>query len=111
MTRERRRFYRIPQAFHTRYRLIGELARGWSAANTLNLSAGGMRFRCEESMEVGVLLELQITLPSEGEPLVVRGRIIWCHMPASGVTEAGVEFLELSPDQQAQIDNLVQFLK
>ena len=31
-------------------------------------------------------------------------------MQASGVTECGVEFLDISVQQQAQIDRLVEFL-
>ena len=111
MARERRRFQRVPQPFHAKYRLLGELTAGWSEVATMNLSAGGIRFRSEASLEPGALIELQLELPSEASLLIIQGRVIWCQARASGVAESGVEFFDVSPGQQARIDNVVQFLK
>jgi c-di-GMP-binding flagellar brake protein YcgR len=110
MARERRRFSRADQPFETRYRLLGELMHGWCAARTLNISAGGIRFRSEEPLERGSMLEIQLKLPSHAEVLVLQGRVSWSKTQASGVTEIGVELLDVTPDQQAQIDAVVQFL-
>lgn len=111
MTRERRRFFRVPIPFDAKYRFFGELTQGWRTVRTLNLSAGGMRFKSSDLLDVGGFVEVQIQLPSEREPLMLRGRIVWSQAQASGVTENGLEFLEATPQQQAKIDELVDFLK
>ncbi len=110
MGQEQRQFPRVPQPFEAKYHRLGELTQGWSTARTMNLSAGGIRFRSEESFEPGTLLEVQLQLPSETQLLMLQGRVIWCQAQASGVAEVGVEFLNLTPQQQVQIDNIVNFL-
>ncbi len=111
MTRERRFFSRVPHAFEVQYRLVGELTSSWHPVTTINLSASGMRFRAEEPMEKGASLEVRLTLAGIRELLVVHGRVIWSQMQASGVTENGVEFMDVKSEQQVQIDSLVEFLK
>ncbi len=108
--RERRRFSRVQQPLDAQFRLYGELTSSWRSARTLNISANGLRFRSEDTLAPGTAIEIQIPLPGMREPLVVRGMVAWAQMQASGVTESGVEFMELSPDTQAQIDELVRFL-
>jgi len=111
MTRERRQFFRVSIPFDAKYRFFGELTQGWRTVRTLNLSAGGMRFKSSDLLEVGGFVEVQIQLPSEREPLMLRGRLAWSQAQASGVTENGLEFIEVTPQQQAKIDELVDFLK
>jgi hypothetical protein len=92
------------------YRLAGELAAPWFSAQLMNLSANGLRFRGEEMLAPGTVLEIQMTLSGMREPLVIQCRVVWCQTQASGVMESGAEFRELSPDVQVRIDELVQFL-
>jgi len=108
--RERRKFPRVPQPLGVQYRKIGELPAMWVTAQILNLSAGGLRFRGEETLAAGTLLEIQMALPDAREPLLIQCRVIWCQTQASGVTETGVGFSELSPEVQVRIDEMVQFL-
>ena len=110
MRKERRRFSRTSQSLDAQYRLIGELSTSWMQVIAVNIGAAGARIRGAESMEVASLLELQVQLPGARKPLVVQGRVIWSRMQASGVTESGVEFLEITAEQQWQIDELVRFL-
>ncbi len=111
MTKERRWFSRIPHAFDVQYRVFGDLTSSWRSVTTLNLSASGVRVRGEDLLESNALLELKLQLPGLREPVIVQGRVIWSSMQASGVSESGVEFKETNPEQQAQIDSLVQFLR
>ena len=110
MRKERRRFLRASESLNAQYHLIGELSTSWMPVTTINISAVGARIRHAESLEVASLLELQIQLPGARKPLVVRGCVIWSRMQASGVTESGVDFLEMSEEQQWQVDELVRFL-
>ena len=111
MTRERRTFGRASQPFDAQYRLSGELTASWRTITTVNISAGGMRFTDMDAHERGTSIEVRIQLPSLREPFTLQGRIAWSQMQASGVAESGVEFLDLTPEQQVQIDQLVQFLQ
>jgi len=110
-SKERRLFPRVPQPIDARYRLTDEMGTSWHAITLINISAGGVRFRTEEPIEPGAPIELQVQLPGLREPLVLRGQAVWSTLQASGVTETGVEFLSVTPEQQFQIDNVVQFLR
>ena len=111
MGQERRQFARVLHPFDVQYRRYGKLGETWQVVTTLNLSAGGTRFRSEDALDTDEILELQIELPGIRERLMLRGRVTWCHMQASGVTEHGVEFIDVTGEQRAQIDNLVHFLR
>ena len=112
MTRQdRRKFPRVLEAFSVRYRAAGELAGSWCSVTTSNLSAGGIRFRCVEPLEVGTPLRVELKLPGMAEVMTLRGHVAWSQMLASGVMESGVEFLDVTIPQQRLIDQLVGFLK
>ncbi len=108
--RERRQFPRVLQPFDAHYRFYGDLMGGWRVVRTLNLGAGGMRFRSEDQLEVGARLEIQLNLPIFREPLVLRAQVIWCQTLAAGVVENGVEFVDVTSEQGEEIDELVRFL-
>jgi len=111
MTRERREFHRIPQEFHAQYRLYGDLMASWSEIVLVNLSAGGMRFRSEDTIPKDTIIEMKLHLPHAHAPLVLHGSVAWSQLQASGVIESGVQFMDVTIEQQAQIDYLVQFLR
>ena len=111
MTRERRGFSRIPHTFDAQYRVSGDLTSFWHPMTVLNVSAGGLRFRSEESLESGTVLEVRFQLPGDSQALLLVGRVVWNQLEASGVTESGIEFSDVTMDQQMKIDALVQFLK
>ena len=109
--RERRQFPRILHTCEARYRAWGSLVEGWIDVTILNVSAGGLRFRCGELLRVGDHLEVQLRLPADPQPVTVRGQVVWSKMPAAGVAENGVGFLDVTPEQSERIDDLVRFLK
>ncbi len=111
MTRERRRFTRARQPFDAKYRVFREIGEPWNTTTILNLSAGGMRFQGTDLVTVGDTLEMHIRLPNDPQPIVLQGRVIWSQLQAAGVTENGLEFIEVSADQQLRIDELVRFLR
>ena len=110
MGQERRQFARVSQPFDAHYRLYGELTESWRTIRTLNISASGMRFRSADLIDEGSVLQIEIMLPCLREPLTLRGRVVWSQTKASGVTESGAEFFDVTPEQGEQIDGLVKFL-
>jgi hypothetical protein len=77
---------------------------------TVDLSASGASFESERLYEPSDTLEIQISLPSFGMPLILRGRVVRSRSQPSGVVACAVEFVDVTPDQQAEVDELVQFL-
>lgn len=112
MAQERRRFLRVREPFTIQYRRSGEVASSWSRVTVINLSAGGLRFRCaDEPLETGAPLQIQVALPGFREPMTLEARVVWNQLHASGVTEVGAEFHGLDLTQQLMIDRLVGFLR
>ncbi len=111
MTKERRQFPRIWEMVDVKYRIAGDISTSWVSVMTTNLSAGGMRFRNVTPIEPGTQLILQFILPGMAEPISVNAMVIWKEMQASGVSDCAVEFGNVSPEEQQQIDGLVQFLR
>jgi c-di-GMP-binding flagellar brake protein YcgR len=108
--RERRRFGRTPHPVEIAYRLHSDLTSPWTRAIAVNLSAGGVRFRCQEPFQAGDELQLRLQLSGSQRPVEVEGQVIWNQLQASGVNEVGLEFFNVTAQQQLQIDELVQFL-
>jgi len=111
MSRERREFHRVPETFHAKCRRAGELGEIWKDVQTVNIGAGGMRFTSGEMCDAGDTLELELHLPAGGGVLTVSSNVIWSKVLSPGVNEAGVAFVNLTPDQQWKIDELVAFLQ
>ena len=107
---ERRQYRRVIQSFEARYRLYGELMESWRRVRTMNIGAGGIRFRSADLIEPGTKLEIEVSLPSLPAPIRLSGIVIWTETMASGVTENGTEFVDVTPEQGEQIDELVKFL-
>jgi len=108
--KERRDFGRVPVPFSVRYRIYGELGESWHGITTINISAGGMRFRADDLLEVGSQLEIEIALPGSPAPLIVQGKVVWSQSLGVGASENGVQFMAMTPEQHEHIDSLVRFL-
>ena len=68
-----------------------------------------MRFKSADLLELGAELEVRLQMPYAAEALALRARVKWSAMQASGVVENGIEFMEITPDQQARVDEVVKF--
>ena len=110
MGAERRQYQRTPLPFEAKYRFDGDFTTSWRTVRTINISAGGMRFRSADFIEEGTVLDVQMALPTSPESLAIKARVMWSQAMGSGVTENGAEFFNVSLDEQTKIDELVQFL-
>ena len=110
MGADRRQYQRTPLPFEAKYRFSGDFTTAWRTVRTMNISAGGMRFRSADFIEEGAVLDVQVALPTRSEPLTIKARVVWSQAMGSGVTENGAEFFDVSPDEETKIDELVQFL-
>jgi hypothetical protein len=111
MGEEQRRFERVPESFEVRCRHYGAFSETWRSVVTLDLSASGLSFQSLEAYELAEMLEVEIRLPSFRTPLVLHGEVVRCKPMPSGVWESAIHFQDVKPDEQVQIDELVQFLR
>lgn len=107
---EQRRFQRIPESFRLQCRRLGSLAETWRRVATLDLSAVGASFDTEELYDPSDTLDIRIDLPNFRVPLLLHGRVVRSRPRPGGAMECAVEFVDMTPEQQGAIDELVQFL-
>jgi len=108
---ERRRRPRIRKPFYAKCRPVGGV--GWPAwyhVNPLNLSLHGMRFLGPCLFEHGCSLECSVAWQNTARPLALSARVMWGKTHPSGAVEQGIEFVDLTPEQQVQLEALVRTL-
>ena len=108
--RERRRSKRVEEQLTIRCRASGDLGATGRSAVILNFSAAGARLRSAEPLEAGAQVRLTVQLPGRKEPFELTGLVAWSTVQAPEVAEHGIEFMDLTPNQQASIEQLVMFL-
>ncbi len=111
MGEEQRRFERIRAPFQMECQRYGALAETWRQVVAIDLSAGGLAFHSDELFEPGETLEVRINVPGGRAPMVLRGTVVRGDPVSPGVIRCAIEFTNVSPDAQAEIDELVRFLK
>ena len=111
MGEEMRRFDRIREAFRVECRRYGALAETWRPVIAVDLSASGFAFITDEWFQDGEPVSIQFRLPGQSAPLQLRATIIRSIQEGPGAIQCAAEFSSITPDQQAEIDTLVQFLK
>ena len=107
---ERRRDPRALWPTTVTYRLLDIPDDLWRTATVGNLSAGGTRLRTAQTLTLGTRVELEVVLPDRAEPYHIRGEVVWVKASPKGVQEYGLTFVDLTPERQFDIDQLVQFL-
>jgi uncharacterized protein (TIGR02266 family) len=68
----------------------------------VNLSAGGVCLQVREPLGVGARVTLDFELPSDGEPVHLSGRVVWCTDEGelgghARFCEMGLQFDKLDP--------------
>ena len=112
--KQQRRHQRITLPIAIKYRIEGESSGSWREGLLVNLSAGGLRFTSDmlSSFQLlpGQRLELEWSLQNRVEPYTFIGEIVWTHDTPSRLVECGVEFFDITPDQEMELGQLVEFL-
>ncbi|MBI3010635.1 MAG: PilZ domain-containing protein [Candidatus Omnitrophica bacterium] len=111
MGKEQRQFERTDCPFEIHYRIVGEQLESWRAALSLDLSAKGARFKTEDFIELDMELLVRLVLPANRGDLIVKGQVVWSRSGGPRSTEVGIAFIDVTADQVAQLDELVQFLR
>ena len=108
---ERRHRPRLDQPFHATYQVLPAVPT--SARHSLspvNLSAVGMRFLSAKPLTSGCQIALSVLPPHALKAFLLVGRVAWGKQHLSGVSEYGVEFVNVTSEQRVQIDDLLTLL-
>ena len=101
---ERRRYPRVPTEHALLARKLGvEACEEFSKTSTVG--QGGCSFLSRESFGVGALIEVVITI--YGDVVQATAKVVYERKNESGRYEIGMEFLELTDDDQPKIARLL----
>jgi c-di-GMP-binding flagellar brake protein YcgR len=111
MQDERRRFVRLPARLITTYQIVG--SRTETASVTRDLSGGGIGFFTETLLPPGTLIKVTVRFPDREKPVAFTGEVMWSGKlifeRVEGQVrsfEAGLRFIDISPQDQAHIQKL-----
>lgn len=86
-----------------------EAATAWLVSPLQDLSGSGARFLSEQALIAGTILQFQLVLPMQKDPLALRGHVVWNKPATMGLTELGVTFDNLEPATQQALERAVAF--
>lgn len=102
---ERRRCQRVEAKIDVKYRLLKSSGLNL-AHSSKNISEVGIGILIYEILPVNTLMELEIAVPSDKNPLIIKGRVAWCdsseQMDKDGrrVFLTGIEFIDADTKQK-----------
>ena len=107
---ERRRSQRADSNLQMKYRNL-KMAAAPTGSNTKDISEGGIRFKASEFISIACRLVLEITLPTAQRPIKAISKVAWIKkLPSSDQYELGNQFLEISKEDKAVINDYVNRL-
>jgi len=83
---------------------FGSMVKSRSAGLTVYVGSAAVQLPKPSARQQEILRQVPQTLE-------LRGAVVWSQLQAAAVTEVGIEFIGLTLKQQAQIDQLVSFLR
>ncbi len=100
MVENQRRHVRISKSLEVSFRAVKGFLR--SGTRNKNISESGICLPISQHFSVGSLLEMEISSDDFKAPIKALARVAWItnHSDVKFPFEAGLEFLEISPDQR-----------
>jgi len=74
---------------------------------TTNISIGGMFIVTEQELELGNGVDLVVSFPGLVRPIHISGVVRWCQHRTGGLRGVGIEFVDMVPDSQAQLESVL----
>jgi c-di-GMP-binding flagellar brake protein YcgR len=113
--KNRRRCRRFETALDVKYKFLNS-----SRSNTTligkNISEGGIGILTYEMIPKDTLLEMDIAIPAQKEPLRIKGEVAWCEgydaaqrfdKEGKRVFLVGIEFFEAEKEQRAKLTEYI----
>ncbi len=101
----RRAHPRVVVELRGSYRTLGRQAR---RLRTLDVSEGGMRFRCARPPQKGALLEVVLQPAEAAAPLQLTGRVVDVRAGRKRGSEVGVRWIEVGPGERLRLARLLR---
>ena len=106
--KERRRFIRLGVHHLVKYRVLDEKETSGTLCFARNISAGGVLFHSDTSVEPGKFIELQINFPSYPNPIKAVGKILRVlPLKLVGGFDVAVEFVNVDNDAKEFINKRI----
>ena len=86
---DQRIFERFP--LHCPVRFLNLTNGNEGLAQTVDISAKGLRLNCDQKMPLHAPLEIWLDMPEKGEPLYIRGAVAWTKAQGAANYDFGVE--------------------
>lgn len=112
---DRRLHQRVPIELKVEYKRLNT----FFADFTKNISKGGTFIKTTKALDIGTEFIFSLTIPTLGEPIRLRGRVMWVvkegDPPREGETEPhdpgmGIRFIYEDDSQREQVNGLVEKL-
>lgn len=100
---------RIARSFMVRYRVPTPGRTGWLVSPLRDLSSSGVRFVCEKAFDVGLILEMELLLPTAKQPVPLRAKVVWTKPVQWGMVELGATFEPVDATVQQMINDAVAY--
>lgn len=109
--KDRRRCRRFETMLDVKYKLL-KSSKSNSAFSSKNISEVGIGILTYEIIPKNALLEMDIAVPTQKEPLIIKGKVAWCEgcegirrfdKEGKRVFLIGVEFFETDKNQRAKL--------
>jgi len=98
---ERRRFKRFDTNFTIKLS-SDELNTLGEMVLSKNLSREGLKVKTTQLVEMGAIVDIQITIPDDNKPVLAAGRVVWLHPLEQGY-ELGIKFLMMDPSDKFRV--------
>ena len=101
---ERRRYVRLNISLEVSYMIQGEDDAAHKSI-TKNVSANGARFVIQKDLPKGTVLDLEVKLPIQSDPIPIRAKVVWSKQEAEqekSSYDAGFEFIQI-PERDKNI--------
>lgn len=95
----RRKYLRLAVPLKVLYRKQEETKQDRSA-NSIDLSAEGVRLNLPDRLHPGDRLELRLELPKASNPVHVVGEVVWANEAKEGGFDTGIRFYQFEEDNK-----------
>lgn len=113
--KDRRRCQRFETTLDVKYKLL-KSSRSNPTTSSKNISESGIGILTYEIIPKDSLVEIEIAVPTQKEPLRIKGKVAWCEgcegagrfdKEGKRVFLIGVEFFETDKDQRSELVNYI----
>jgi c-di-GMP-binding flagellar brake protein YcgR len=109
---ERRDYIRVGRSLLLSYKVI-DAPDGHEQSFTRDISGAGMKIPFKEKPMVGTLLEIELDFIKEKKKIKFKGKVVRVKSVAderSYPYEAGIAFIDITPEKRTMLSNYVQYL-